>query len=96
MPEGGEVGELQRPLRAETAQGARVALAHSETVPVGTKQEFIVKLLKDDLVPLVREWLDYGELHGTGQWRNASFGRFCWEELDGDGKVIGGNYESYA
>lgn len=95
LPEGGEIGELQRPLRASTAQGERIALAHSETVPAGTKQEFKIKLLKDDLAPLVREWLDYGSLHGTGQWRNSSKGIFYWEELDEKGNVIGGNYKDY-
>lgn len=95
LPEGGKVGELQRPLRASTAQGERIALAHSETVPAGTTQKLTVKLLKDDLAPLVREWLDYGELHGTGQWRNASFGRFYWKELDEKGKAVGGNYKDY-
>jgi hypothetical protein len=95
LPDGGKVGELQRPLRASTAQGERIALAHSETVPAGTTQKFTVKLLKDDLAPLVREWLDYGELHGTGQWRNAGKGAFCWKELDENGKAIGGNYKDY-
>ena len=95
LPEGAKIGECQRPLRASTAQGERVALAHSETVPEGTTQEFTVTVLKDDLLEVVREWLDYGVLHGTGQWRNSGKGRFVWEELDGDGNVIGGNAEGY-
>lgn len=76
LPEGGEIGECQRPLRASTAQGERVALAHSETVPEGTTQEFEVTVLRDELEDYVREWLDYGILHGTGQWRNSGKGRF--------------------
>lgn len=95
LPEGGEIGECQRPLRASTAQGERIALAHSETVPAGTTQEFTVMVLKDDLLGYVREWLDYGSLHGTGQWRNSGAGRFFWEELDKDGNVIGGNYADW-
>ena len=79
LPEGGKVGNLQRPLRASTAQGERVALANSETVPAGTTQEFDVVLLKDDLEAYVKEWLDYGKYHGTGQWRNAGYGRFEYE-----------------
>lgn len=79
MPDGGEVGECQRPLRASTAQGERVALAHSETVPAGTVQEFDILLLKDSLEDVVREWLEYGALHGTGQWRNSGKGRFTCE-----------------
>jgi hypothetical protein len=30
---------------------------------------------------LLREWFNYGALRGLGQWRNASYGRFEWEEL---------------
>lgn len=81
LPEGGEVGECQRPLRASTAQGERIALAHSETVPEGTTQEFEVTVLRDELEGYVHEWLDYGILHGTGQWRNSGKGRFEVEYL---------------
>lgn len=81
----------QRPLRAQTAQGERIALAISETVPEGTVLEFTVKLLDPKDAPRVREWLDYGEFHGLGQWRNAGKGKFKWQELDADGNVIGGN-----
>lgn len=76
LPEGATIGDCQRPLRAQTAQGERVALAHSETVPAGTTQTFQVHVLRDDLMPLVLEWLAYGRLHGTGQWRNSGKGRF--------------------
>ena len=76
LPEDAAIGECQRPLRAQTAQGERVALAHSETVPAGTTQTFQVHVLRDDLMPLVLEWLAYGRLHGTGQWRNSGKGRF--------------------
>lgn len=82
LPEGAEVSEMQRPLRASTPQGERVALAHSEVVPEGTTQTLTIQILKDDLEPLVREWMEYGELHGTGQWRNASWGRFETEWLE--------------
>lgn len=79
LEDGAAIGDCQRPLRASTAQGERIALAHSETVPAGTRQEFDVILLKDDLVPLVTEWLEYGKYHGTGQWRNSGKGRFTCE-----------------
>ena len=79
LPEGEGVGHCQRPLRAQTLQGERVALANSETVPAGTTQTFQVHLLRDDLEPMVREWLAYGRLHGTGQWRNSGKGRFTHE-----------------
>lgn len=91
LPEGAQVGDCQRPLRASTAQGERVALAHSETVPAGTTQEFDVILLKNDLQPLLLEWLGYGRLHGIGQWRNSGKGRFVFEAFDEDGKRIAGN-----
>ena len=74
----GEVGDCQRPLRAQTAQGERVALANSETVPAGSRMEFTVKMLCDD-TKLVEEWLDYGKLRGLGQWRNSGKGRFEYE-----------------
>ena len=74
----GEVGDCQRPLRAQTAQGERVALANSETVPAGSTLEFTVKMLCDD-TKLVEEWLDYGKLRGLGQWRNSGKGRFEYE-----------------
>ena len=96
LPEGGEIGYCQRPLRASTAQGERIALSNSETVPEGTTQEFTVNVLKADLMDYVREWLDYGAYHGTGQWRNSGKGRFYWEELDEDGNVIGGNADEWA
>lgn len=71
----------QRPLRAETLQGPRVALASSETVPAGAVIEFEVVLLSDEHEAAVREWLDYGALRGMGQWRNSGKGKFTWEEI---------------
>ena len=78
----GRVGECQRPLRASTAQGERIALAHSETVPAGSFIICTVSCLKDDMMPFIEEWLDYGKLRGFGQWRNSGKGRFVWEEID--------------
>ena len=83
LPEGGEIGNCQRPLRADTPKGPRVALSNSETVPEGSTQEFDVMILKDDLEDTVREWFEYGELHGTGQWRNSGKGRFVCEITNG-------------
>lgn len=77
----GPMGNLQRPLRASTAQGERVALANSETVPAGSTITFSVKCLVDSQIDLVKEWLDYGELRGLGQWRNAGYGRFTYEVI---------------
>lgn len=77
----GEVGECQRPLRAQTAQGERVSLAISEQVPAGATVEFTVVCLSDNHEKVVREWLDYGRFSGIGQWRNSGKGRFTWEEI---------------
>lgn len=87
----GETGTCQRPLRAQTAQGERISLACSETVPVGTTMEFTVMCLTDQM-DLVREWLDYGVLRGFSQWRNSGKGRYVWDELDEAGNIIGGNF----
>ena len=77
----GEIGNCQRPLRAQTAQGERIALANSEMCPAGTTAEFTVKCLQDGLLDAVREWMDYGSLNGLGQWHNSGMGRFTWEEI---------------
>jgi len=86
-----EIGECQRPLRAQTAQGERISLAMSEEIPEGAWIEFSIALWCDDDEKLLREWLDYGRYSGIGQWRNSGKGRFVWEELDDNGNVIGGN-----
>ena len=78
----GELGHCQRPLRAQTAQGERVALARSETVPAGSIIEFEVTALDGKLLDLVCEWLDYGEMRGLGQWRNSGKGCFIWSIAD--------------
>lgn len=77
----GEMGILQRPLRGQTAQGERIALATSETVPAGSSIDIKIICLSDAHLKAVIEWLDYGRWKGIGQWRNASFGRFTWEEI---------------
>lgn len=79
LPEGKEMGVCQRPLRAQTAQGERVALAMSESVPAGTTCEIEITCLTNGDEQYVKEWLDYGRLRGIGQWRNASKGRYTWE-----------------
>lgn len=79
LPEGGEIGNCQRPLRAQTAQGERIALANSEAIPAGSWCDVEILILKDDLEGMVRECLDYGELKGLGQWRNSGAGRFEWK-----------------
>lgn len=71
----GEITILERPLRAQTAQGERIALSRSEMIQAGAEILFTVMILDDNLEPLIHEWFDYGNLRGLGQWRNASYGR---------------------
>lgn len=77
----GEIKLCQRPLRAQTAQGERVALASSEAAPAGTSVEFTIKCLLDSHMKAVIEWLDYGKDNGIGQWHNSGKGRFVWEDI---------------
>ena len=78
---GGMMDVCQRPLRGQTAQGERIALASSETVPEGSTMELTIRCLSDVYEKAVREWLDYGQYKGLLQWRNAGKGRFDWEEI---------------
>lgn len=73
---GGEIGNCQRPLRGQTAQGERIALANSETVPAGSEITFTVNTLNKEYFAAVIEWLAYGKNHGLLQWRNSGKGTF--------------------
>jgi len=75
----GPIGILSRPLRAETMQGPRVALASSETVPAGTKLQFEIGVFSDKTITseMIEEWFDFGIVHGLGQWRGSGmYGQF--------------------
>lgn len=82
----GEIGSCQRPLRAQTMQGERVAIADSEEIEAGAYIEFDVITLTNDKKPLgnqiVEEWLQFGEFNGLGQWRNSGHGAFTYEVLE--------------
>lgn len=78
MPAGKTIGDCQRPLRAQTMQGERVALANSETVPAGTWFECNIVCWDDGLWNAIEEWLDYGTFNGLGQWRSSGKGAFKW------------------
>lgn len=78
---GKELDYCERPLRASTPQGERVALARSESAAEGSTCTFTVQVLDEKDLELVGEWLDYGRFHGTGQWRNSGHGRFTWEVI---------------
>lgn len=78
----GPVTICQRPLRAQTAQGERVALSSSEELPAGTTVTMTIICMDDNHWKAVKEWLGYGLFRGIGQWRNSGKGRFAWEVLD--------------
>jgi hypothetical protein len=78
----GPVEILSRPLRAETMQGPRVALASSETVPAGTRLSFEVGVFADKTITseMIEEWFEFGVVHGLGQWRGSGmYGQFTAE-----------------
>lgn len=77
----GDMGDCQRPLRAKTMQGERVALANSETIPAGSTLTFTFECFNDEDFKWIREVLDYGKYRGLGQWRNSGKGKFDWEEV---------------
>lgn len=79
---GQSLGVLERPLRAQTPQGERVALARSDYAPAGAVIEFDINFMggtKGSPEKMLKEWLDYGIFRGLGQWRNASYGSFEYE-----------------
>ena len=76
LPEGLEITFCERPLRAETMRGERIALARSEAVPAETSITFEVTTLAKNLTEYLLECLKYGTFRGIGQWRNSGKGRF--------------------
>ena len=80
IPDGWQISTNQRPLRGQTAQGERIALASSEELPSGTWCELWIRC-PDDREKAVLEWLNFGRYHGVCQWRNAGYGRFTYEVL---------------
>jgi hypothetical protein len=82
IPEGATITFLERPLRAETAQGPRIALARSEQLPAGTWFECDVQIYDGPITDeILRDLLTYGADKGLGQWRNGGWGRFTFEIL---------------
>lgn len=77
----GKMGICERPLRASTPMGERVALSISESIPAGSTLEFEIGYMTENMKELVMECLDYGALRGLGQWRNSGKGRFTYELL---------------
>lgn len=81
LPDGETVDYLERPLRAETAQGPRVALARSEMLPAGTWFTCGIEVLPGQITEeVLRDLLDYGWYRGLGQWHGSgAYGTFRYE-----------------
>lgn len=84
----GKITYNERPLRAETAQGPRVALARSEQIE-DASIEFGLTVYPGEITEeVLRDLLDYGFDQGLGQWRTAGWGRFRYtlerESVAGD------------
>lgn len=83
---------LERPLRAQTAQGERIALTASEQIDDPWYIDIEISLLPSEATAkgkalswdIVETALSYGAYRGLGQWRNADYGRFTWRRLDGN------------
>lgn len=90
VPEGVETESgyyLERPLRAETAQGPRNALARSEVLPEGTWFTCNLEVFGKNQITenVIRDLLDYGFYRGLGQWRNSgAYGTFRYELVKQD------------
>ena len=71
-------GILERPLRATTPQGPRVAITRSFYVKAGKELQFAIRLLphKEINFDLLDTLLQYGQLAGLGQWRSGGYGQF--------------------
>lgn len=82
-----EDSQYERPIRAETAKGPRVALQASECIDAPWSIDIEIRLLPNEKSAksesltwsVVEAALDYGQLSGLGQFRNGSFGTFRWE-----------------
>lgn len=82
-------GYLERPLRAQTMQGPRVALAKSEVIDEGWCVDITVRVLPNEKtktsdslsMEMVEQLLDYGFYKGLLQWVNGGYGSFKWEVI---------------
>ena len=82
MPEGGQIGFCERPLRVEKFPQPIVSIKCSESVPAGSVLRFKVGVLNDADEKYVLACLHYGFLRGFGEWRNSGKGRFSFEIYD--------------
>jgi hypothetical protein len=80
----------ERPLKAQTALGPRVALASSEVIPEKSYFDFRLININPAAISqeILEEWLNYGRWVGLGQWRTGSHGRFSYKLRPYEGKTI--------
>lgn len=72
-----ELAVVERPLRAQTPQGERTAIARSQAIPAGREIAFRITVLQEMLTDdLVKGLLEYGSFMGLGQFRSGSYGQF--------------------
>lgn len=95
IPEGEELGICERPLRAETAKGARVALSSSESCPPGTTCEFNINIFAKEFMKYAMACFHKGFWNGMCQWRSGGKGRFLFEAYDSEGNMLDGNTKKY-
>jgi hypothetical protein len=75
-----EITYNERPLRAQTPMGERVALARSEMLDAGVHFSCGITVLEDVIgEEVLRELLDYGYYQGLGQWRGGGYGQFTYQ-----------------
>ena len=81
---------LERPLRAMTMKGERVALAGSEEIydPWTIRIELTLipnegtKTSRSLTWEAIEDALDLGQYMGIGQFYNGGYGRFAWKRID--------------
>jgi len=72
-----ELPIVERPLRAQTPQGERVAIARSHAIAAGHQIEFQLVAKADFITAnLINDLLAYGESMGLMQNRGAGYGQF--------------------
>lgn len=75
---------MERPLRAQTAQGPRVTVVRSDLIPADTEFSFQLHVLKGGQIskPILENIFQYGNYQGLGQWRSGGYGRFDLVKLE--------------
>lgn len=69
---------VERPLRAMTAQGPRITVVRSDLIPANRQLSFQIHVVRGSGITknLLLDVLSYGTYQGLGQWRSGGYGRF--------------------